>query len=74
MNDIKTIGGVYTEEIKIILKNISTVSNCGEVEIYDLVPVQAGMVNIVLSFKPWTLSTTVPLLIKWDLVNWKGQK
>ena len=53
MNDIKTTGGIYTEDIKkIILKKISTVFNCGENEIYDLVPVQAGMTNIVLSFKP----------------------
>lgn len=52
MESIQTTGGLYTAEIKnIILKNISTVFNCSEDEIYDLIPVQAGMTNIVLSFK-----------------------
>lgn len=52
MNDIKTTGGIYTAEIrKNILKNISTVFNCRESDINELAPVQAGMTNIVLSFK-----------------------
>lgn len=52
MDDIKTTGGVYTEEIRnIILKNICTVFDCKEDDIYELVPVQAGLTNIVLSFK-----------------------
>ena len=52
MTNIQTTGGVYTEEIKkLILKNISSVFNCKENEIQDLAPVQAGMTNIVLSFR-----------------------
>lgn len=52
MDEIKTTGGIYTAEIqKVIIKNISTVFNCKESDIYELVPVQAGMTNIVLSFK-----------------------
>lgn len=52
MEDIKTTGGIYTEEIRnIIINNIKTVFNCTEDEISELVPVQAGMTNIVLSFK-----------------------
>lgn len=52
MNDIQTTGGIYTAEIReVITKNIVTVFNCEEKEIEELVPVQAGMTNIVLSFK-----------------------
>lgn len=50
--NIQTTGGVYTSEIReIILKNIAKVFDCKESDIYELVPVQAGMTNIVLSFK-----------------------
>lgn len=52
MESIQTTGGIYTDEIKkTILKNICSVFSCEENEIYDLIPVQAGMTNIVLSFK-----------------------
>lgn len=51
MNDIKTTVGVYTEEIKNNKKNISTVFNCEEGEIYDFILVQAGTTNIVISRK-----------------------
>lgn len=49
---IQTTGGVFTLEIrKIIEKNICTVFHCVSDDIEELVPVQAGMTNIVLSFK-----------------------
>lgn len=52
MESIQTTGGIYTDVIKkTILKNICSVFSCEENEIYDLIPVQAGMTNIVLSFK-----------------------
>lgn len=51
MDSIQTTGGVYTAEIRtVILKNIATVFNCDIDEIDELIPVQAGMTNIVLSF------------------------
>lgn len=50
-NSIQTTGGLYTPEIKnIITKNICTVFSCTPDDIEELVPVQAGMTNIVLSF------------------------
>lgn len=52
MDSIQTTGGIYTAEIRqIILKNICEVFDCKEEDITDLVPVQAGMTNIVLSFR-----------------------
>lgn len=52
MNSIQTTGGVFTPEIrKIIEKNICSVLSCTPDDIEELVPVQAGMTNIVLSFK-----------------------
>ena len=52
MADIQTTGGVFTPEIrKIIVKNICNVFGCKDNDIEGLIPVQAGMTNIVLSFK-----------------------
>lgn len=52
MDSIQTTGGLYTEKIrKIILGNICNVFNCSSEDIEDLVPVQAGLTNIVLSFR-----------------------
>ena len=52
MNNIQTIGGVFTEEMrKIVYENIIRVFACNEDDIEELIPVQAGMTNIVLSFK-----------------------
>ncbi len=52
MDAIQTTGGVFTSEIRnLILKNISTVFSCSVNDIEELVPVQAGMTNIVLSFR-----------------------
>lgn len=52
MKDIQTTGGLFTEEIKNrIVKNVCEVFYCENTEIYEIVPVQEGMTNIVLSFK-----------------------
>ena len=52
MQSIQTTGGVYTDEIrKLIISNICRVFDCSPEEIEELVPVQAGMTNIVLSFR-----------------------
>lgn len=52
MGTIQTTGGLYTDEIqRIIINNICRVFNCKKRDIDELVPVQAGMTNIVLSFK-----------------------
>lgn len=52
MGAIQTTGGLYTDEIqRSIINNICRVFNCQESDIDELVPVQAGMTNIVLSFK-----------------------
>lgn len=52
MAPIQTTGGLYTEEIRqTILANICQVFDCEPEDIYELVPVQAGLTNIVLSFK-----------------------
>lgn len=52
MTNIQTTGGVFTEEMrKIVYENIIRVFACKEEDIEELVPVQAGMTNIVLSFK-----------------------
>ena len=50
--EVKTTGGIFTEEIKkIVINNITNVFFCEEEDIIELSPVQAGMTNIVLSFK-----------------------
>lgn len=51
MQSIQTTGGLFTNEIRAaIIDNICTVFQCDENDIEDLIPVQAGMTNIVLSF------------------------
>lgn len=52
METIKTTGGLFTEESrKIVIQNICKVFDCLESDIEELVPVQAGLTNVVLSFK-----------------------
>lgn len=52
MADIQTTGGVFTErDKKTIVSNICKVFCCKEEDIEELFPVQAGMTNVVLSFK-----------------------
>ena len=52
MSNIETTGGVFTEEMRqIVLTNIINVFSCSVEDIEELTPVQAGMTNIVLSFK-----------------------
>ena len=52
MKDIKTTGGVFTENSrKKVLANICRVFDCKESDIEELIPVQAGMTNVILSFK-----------------------
>lgn len=52
MEDIKTTGGLFTEESRrIVLSNICQVFDCEEQDIEELVPVQAGLTNVVLSFR-----------------------
>lgn len=52
MNDVQTTGGVFTEEIrKTVVSNICGVFECGETDIEELVPLQAGLSNIILSFR-----------------------
>lgn len=52
MSLIQTTGGIFTDKIRMdIIKNICTVFCCDETDIEELVPVQAGMTNIVLSFR-----------------------
>lgn len=52
MTDVETTGGILTEDaLQDIKANICEVFDCKEDDIYDLYPVQAGMTNIVLSFK-----------------------
>lgn len=52
MQDIQTTEGVFTEESrKIVVSNICRVFDCKETDIEELIPVQAGMTNVVLSFK-----------------------
>ena len=52
MEDIKTTGGIFTEESRrIVLTNICKVFECEESDIEELKPVQAGLTNVVLSFK-----------------------
>ena len=52
MQDIQTTGGVFTEESrKTVTSNICRVFDCEKSDIEDLVPVQAGLTNVVLSFR-----------------------
>ena len=52
MADIQTTGGVFTEESKkIVITNICKVFDCRSEDVEELVPVQAGMTNVVLSFR-----------------------
>lgn len=52
MEDIKTTGGVFTEESqRTVLSNICKVFDCEESDIEELKPVQAGLTNVVLSFR-----------------------
>lgn len=52
MEAIQTTGGIFTEENrKNVINNICSVFSCKEKDIIELVPVQAGLTNIVLSFK-----------------------
>lgn len=52
MTEIQTTGGLFTEEIRnTILQNICDVFFCDISDIEELEPVQAGLTNIVLSFK-----------------------
>lgn len=52
MEDIKTTGGVFTEKSRrIVLSNICLVFDCEEKDIEELKPIQAGLTNVVLSFK-----------------------
>lgn len=52
MQDIQTTGGIFTEESKkTVVANICRVFNCTEADIEKLVPVQAGLTNVVLSFE-----------------------
>ena len=51
MQDIQTTGGLFTEESRlIVVSNICKVFDCMEYDIEDLIPVQAGITNVVLSF------------------------
>ncbi len=52
MNDIQTTGGLFTEESrKAVIHNICKVFDCDESDIEELVPIQAGLTNVVLSFR-----------------------
>ena len=52
MQDIQTTGGIFTEEIRRrVVLNICKVFDCKESDIEDIVPVQAGITNVVLSFR-----------------------
>lgn len=52
MSNIQTTGGLFTEENrKTVISNICEVFLCAEEDIEELSPVQAGLSNIVLSFR-----------------------
>ena len=52
MDVIRTTGGLFTEESRrIVLSNICKVFECEESDIEELEPVQAGLTNVVLSFR-----------------------
>ena len=49
MEDIQTTGGLFTEESRqIVVGNICRVFGCAGEDVEELVPVQAGMTNVVL--------------------------
>ena len=51
MQNIQTTGGLFTEESrKTVVSNICRVFDCEEKDIEELIPVQAGLTNVVLSF------------------------
>lgn len=50
--DIQTTGGLFTESNKeIVIYNICQVFDCNKDDIEELKPVQAGLTNVVLSFR-----------------------
>ncbi len=52
MESIQTTGGLFTGEIKEqILQTICRVFHCDSADVEEIMPVQAGMTNIVLSFR-----------------------
>ena len=52
MEDIQTTGGLFTKDSKkIVVSNICKVFDCTEEDIEELMPVQAGLTNVVLSFR-----------------------
>ena len=52
MHPIQTTGGLFTEKSRnTVLSNICNVFGCSEDDVEELVPVQAGLTNVVLSFK-----------------------
>lgn len=52
MQNIQTTGGLFTDVIRrLILSNITKVFSCKEEDVEELISVQAGMTNIVLSFR-----------------------
>lgn len=52
MKDVQTTGGLFTEESRrIVFSNICRVFDCHQTDIEELTPVQAGLTNVVLSFK-----------------------
>ena len=52
MQDIQTTGGLFTEDgRKTVVSNICSVFDCKEDEIEELAPVQAGLTNVILSFR-----------------------
>ena len=51
MDAIQTTGGLFTEESrKTVVENICQVFDCREEDIEELVPIQAGLSNVLLSF------------------------
>ncbi len=51
MQDVQTTGGLFTlDSRRKVVANIMEVFDCSETEIEELVPVQAGLTNIILSF------------------------
>ena len=52
MEDTQTTGGLFSVSArKIVISNICSVFSCAEEDIEELVPVQTGFSNVVLSFK-----------------------
>lgn len=52
MEGIQTTGGLFTEkDRKVVLGNICSVFGCEETDVEELKPIQAGLTNVVLSFK-----------------------